>query len=851
MKRLTTLGAGIVLAMMSSPAWAQEPAANPAAPPPPPAPAPAAEEVTPPALKTRDEAKYPKEALEKKVEGTVGLELVVDEDGKVESARVTRSAGSGFDESALAAAKNFLFEPARKNGRPLRSAVQFNYEFHLPPEAAAPTPTPTPPPTPTPTPTAGEVRQAGADQSTLVLAQRPISAASSFAVRDREFQLRPIGSVQDILRVTPGLVLVQHSGGGKANQYFLRGFDADHGTDLALSIDGIPINMVGHAHGQGFADTNFIIPEVVERVEITKGPYFAYQGDFATAGAVNMVSRDDFEHSSIGLGVSGSPGHGSAGFRGLLIASPKFESGLKATFAAELGRQNGPFDNPENWDKYKLFNKLTYPISPTSSITLGEMSYGGAWHGSGQLPARAVEQGTVSRFGSIDPDEGGYTSRHQLFVQYKLRPSETSEIKALAYLGSYRFNLYSNFSLFIRDPDKGDEIEQRDRRTFYGGRVSYRVVHELEKVRFDTTMGGDLRQDDIHEELWNSVHRKEVLQLRNNNVHETMIGAWANEEITPVKWLRLNAGGRADSLAFSVDNKLAPGTDAKAPSSGVDSAHQLSPKTSLVLSPLQEDPAQVDLYVNYGHGFHSNDVRGAFAKPAVTPLTRAIGEEVGTRGRFFDRWDVAASFWQLDLASETVWIGDQGTTEVGGSTRRRGIELETRYEVTKWLAADLDVTFTKSEFKANAGNGSGLALAPKQTYSGGLSARHELGPGVVRGGLRFYGITDRPANDEGDIIAKGFTLFDLHAGYRLRRFDLAFDVENLFNQDSRAAQFDTTGRLRTEPALGAPIPVGFNCGSGGKLATGGAPGSFQGCEDVHFTPQYPLTLRVMATVYLD
>jgi TonB family protein len=854
MKKLTAVSAALMVALMGSSAFAQDPIPNPAPPPAPPAPGatpPAApDEVTPPVLKKQEQAAYPKEALDAKLEGTVGLELTVDEDGRVEDARVTRSASHGFDEAALTAARKFTFEPARKNGRALRSAVQFNYEFHLPPEAATPL---APPPGPIATPVAPppEVQQAGADQSTLVLAQRPISAASSFAVRDREFQLRPIGSVQDILRVTPGLVLVQHSGGGKANQYFLRGFDADHGTDLALSIDGIPINMVSHAHGQGFADTNFIIPEVVERVEITKGPYFANQGDFATAGAVNMVSRDDFEHSSVGMGISGSPGHGALGYRGLLIASPKFEGGLKATFAAEVGRQNGPFDNPENWDKYKLFNKVTFQINPTSSVSLMEMSYGGAWHGSGQIPARAVEQGLVSRFGSIDPDEGGYTARHQLGVQYKLRPSENSELKALVYLGVYRFNLFSNFSLHIRDPENGDEIQQKDRRSFYGGRVSYRVVHELEKVRFDTTIGGDGRNDDIHEELWNTVHRRELNEVRDNNVHQTFIGAFANEEITPVKWLRLNGALRADVLSFAVDNKLTPTGEKNVPTSGVDSAHQLSPKASLIVSPLQERDAQVDVYVNYGHGFHSNDVRGAFSRPAITPLTRAIGEEIGTRGRFFDRWDAAATLWQLDLDNETVWNGDDGTTAVGGATRRQGIELETRYEFTKWLAADVDMTFTKSQFKANAGNGNGLALAPKQTYSGGLSARHALGPGVVRGGLRFYGITDRPANDDGDIIAKGFTIFDLHAGYRLRRFDLAFDVENLFNQDSRAAQFDTTGRLRTEPAIGAPVPAGFNCGSNGKLATGGAPGSFQGCEDVHFTPQYPLTLRVMATIYLD
>lgn len=847
--RLSSSLAAVVVTLLALP---RQGAAQPAQPQLP-ATATATEDLQPPALERRAEAGYPEQARRERLEANVGLELVVGEDGRVLDAKVVSPAGHGFDEAALEAARSFVFTPARQGGRPVRSSVQFTYEFHLPPEPAA-APVAAPPPLTTAPAAAGapEVRQSGADQATLVLAQRPISAASSFAVRDREFQLRPIGSVQDILRVTPGLVLVQHSGGGKANQYFLRGFDVDHGTDLALSIDGIPINMVSHAHGQGYADTNFIIPEVVERVEVTKGPYFANQSDFATAGAVNMVTRDAFEHSSIGFGAGGSPGHGALSYRGLLIASPKLEK-MKATFAAELGRQNGPFDNPEGWNKYKLFNKLTFELNESSSLTIGQMSYGGAWHGSGQLPARLVERG-LSRFGSIDPDEGGYTSRHQAYVQYKLRPSDNSELKALAYVGTYRFNLFSNFTLNLRDPDNGDEIEQVDRRTFYGGRVSYRVVHEVEGVRFDTTIGGDGRNDDIHAELRNTLHRKELSRVVDNDVHSTFIGAFANEEVTPVKWLRLNGGGRADMVAFAVDDKLPAGTPGAA-ASGVDSAHQFSPKASVAVSPLQTEPAQLDVYVNYGHGFHSNDVRGAFAKERVTPLTRAVGEEVGTRARLLDRWDLAVALWQLDLENETVWIGDEGTNEAGEATTRRGIELETRFEITKWLAADLDLTFTRSQFKANAGNGSGLALAPKQTWSGGLSGRHSLGPGVVRGGLRFYGIGDRPASDDGELVAPGFTIFDLHAGYRLRRFDVAFDVENLFDSNSRAAQFATTGRLRTEPGVGQPIPAGFaGCGSNGRLASspsGGADGRFYGCEDVHFTPQYPLTLRLMATVYLD
>jgi TonB family protein len=845
--RAVTIGAALTISCPN--AWA-EVAPSPDAPAPDAAPDPpsaAADEIVPPMLRSQEPASYPEAALRDRIEGHVELELTIDENGRVLNARVVALAGHGFDEAAAEAARKFTFEPAHRKGVAVRSKILFIYEFHLP-EA----PPLTPPAAPQPEPSKAAATT-GPESTVVVLGSRPISAASSFSVRDRDFQLRPIGSVQDILRVTPGLVLVQHSGGGKANQYFLRGFDADHGTDIALSIDGVPINMVSHAHGQGFSDTNFIIPEVVERVEISKGPYFANQGDFATAGAVNMVSRNGFEHSSIGFGLAGSPGHGALGYRGLLIASPTLGS-AKATFAAEVGRSNGPFDNPEHWDKYKLWNKLTFAPGPSSQLSIGEMSYGANWHGSGQIPARAAEQGLISRFGSLDPDEGGNTARHQVFAQYRVRPNEHSELKAMAYLGNYRFNLFSNFTLFLRDPERGDEIEQVDRRTFYGGRMSYRVVHELGGIKLDTTIGGDGRSDDIHEELWNTAERQQLEAVRLNAVHETFVGAFINEEVTPVSWLRVDLGGRADLLSFAVDDKLGS-TDPSAPKSGVAAAHQFSPKASLIVAPLQAEQAEVDVYANYGHGFHSNDVRGVFTSPAVSPLTRAIGGEFGSRARLFRRWDLAAALWQLDLDSETVWSGDEGTTEVGGATTRKGLEIETRYEVTPWLAADLDLTFTKSAFRENAGNGNGLALAPKQTWSGGISARHELGPGVARAGLRFYGIGARPASDDGVLVATGFTQLDLHAGYRHRWFDLAFDVENLLNQTFRSAQFDTVSRLPSEPAIGAAIPAGFDCGSRGRLAANpdGSPATnqFNGCEDVNYTPAYPLTARVMATLYLD
>ena len=821
----------------------------------PPAPA-STGEVVAPSLLEHSEPVYPADALAEQRRGSVELELTIDEQGRVVEAKVVRSAGQGFDEAALAAVRTWSFAPARQGSTAIRSVVQLAIPFEPP---LPPAPVASPPASPSAAKNAPAAEPSAPafqanTQSTLVIGRRPISAASSSAVRDRDFALRPIGSVQDILRVTPGLVMVQHSGGGKANQYFLRGFDADHGTDLALSIDGIPINLVSHAHGQGFADTNFIIPETVERVEISKGPYFANQGDFATAGAINLVTRDGFEHSSLGFGVGGSPGHGSPSYRGLLVASPRWDI-AKALFSAELGKEDGPFQNPEGWDKYKLFNKITFPVSPTSQFTIAESSYSGNWHGSGQIPARAVDSGVIGRFGSLDPSEGGNTARHQVSISYKLRPSETSELSALAYLGSYRFNLFSNFTLFLDDSQNGDEIEQVDRRTFYGSALSYRVSHALGGVRFDTTIGGSGRGDDIHEELWHSAERVQTAQLRGNNVHETLLGAFVNEEITPARWVRLDLGARADFLSFAVDNRLAT-SDPQNPHSGVDGAQQLSPKASLVTTPLQRANAELDVYLNYGHGFHSNDVRGAFSSPRVTPLTRAKGEELGARARLWQRWDFAAAGWLLVLDHETTWNGDDGTTAVSDATRRYGLELESRYEITPWLAVDGALSFTRSRFAA-AGheNGGGLALAPKQIWQGGLSGRHELGPGVARAGLRFYGIGDRPASDDGVLIAPGFTQFDLHLGYRQRWFDVAFDVENLFDGVFRGAQFATVSRLRSEPAVGQTLPTGFSCGGSARRAanpsSGQLDGRFWGCEDVDFTPAYPMTARVMATFFLD
>lgn len=796
------------------------------------------EPAEPPSLVTRTDAPYPPDAKRERREGSVELELLVGEDGKVIEAKVTTPAGHGFDEAALAAARSFVFTPATQGGKPIRSVVAFTYAFHLPAEE----PPPSAPPPAAPSPPPSEARQEGADQSTLVVAQRATNSASSLVVRERDFRLRPIGTAADILRVTPGLVVVQHAGGGKANQYFLRGFDADHGTDVALSVDGIPINMVSHGHGQGYADTTFIIPETIERVDVTKGPYAAEQGDFATAGAVNLVTKTDFEHAALGFAASGSPRYGSPSYRALVVASPKLER-TKPMLAAEIGRNNGPFENAERFDRYKAFGKVSFEPFAKTDVVVGAASYAGDWLGSGQIPARGVADGTLRRFGTLDPTEGGSSGRHQLFASLKSRPGDGRELEISTFAGQYRLNIVSNFTGFLNDPVSGDQITQKDRRTFAGGKASYRMTEKVGGVRFDTTFGGNVRVDAIDNALERTRARAFSSTTRKATIHESGAGVFAKEEIAPLSWLRVMGGARADFYSFSVDDALEQPSQAEGATGGTRGASQLSPKGSVVVSPLAGRDATLDLYANYGHGFHSNDARGVVrALDPVTPLTRAVGYEGGARARFFDRWDLTTAVWRLDLANETVWIGDEGTTETSGATRRFGIELGSRLALTDWLSADVDVTASRARY---VDSDEAVTLAPRATWAAGLSARH---PSGLRAGLRMYGIGDRPATGDRALTAEGFNLVDLHAGYTARRWDVAVDVENLFDTRYRSAQFATTSRLPSEPSTSAPALTGA-CGGGSRVVSNG--GSFGGCEDVNFTPGYPLTLRVMTTFYLD
>ena len=701
-------------------------------------------------------------------------------------------------------------------------------------------PAPTPPPAPAATPAAppapaDPAAASSARYAATVSADRPMSAASALTVRDQDLRLRPVQRVGDLLRVAPGLITVQHAGGGKANQYLLRGFDADHGTDIALSMDGIPINMVSHAHGQGYADTNFVIPELIERVEVYKGPYFTELGDFATAGAINLVTRKGFSENSVSL----SGGQFNT-IRAVAIASPTFGK-LRPLVAAEVSHSDGPFINPEGFNKYNVFAKLTYDISPSSFISLAVTSYGGDWRASGQIPSREVDAGRLDFFGYVDPTEGGSSARQNVYLAYALRPDKNSEFSALAYYSRYTLKLFSNFTLFSRDPENGDGIEQGDERNIGGLRASYRRRYTWRWLTSDTTIGASARYDDVHNSLYYQRARERLSPVVDHNVREASLSAYLKEELAFSRWVRLIAGVRADYFTFDVTDNREDLTTQEGATSGVRGDYRISPKATLVVSPHRT----TDLFVNFGFGFHSNDARGVVrAVDPVTPLTPALGYEIGARTRLWNRLDLAASFWGLDLDSELVWVGDEGTTEDSGATRRLGFELEGRMRILDWLFADLDVTVNSAQFRQNAGNGNAVALAPRFTLAGGLSVLTKFG---LRGAVRVTGVAARPATEDEFLIAEGFWLLDAQVGYRWRRFEVSLSVENFTNRTYKLAQFATTSRLRTEPPTTAPPPP--NACPGGTRAQTGDDGNFVGCEDVNFSPGYPINVQARGTFY--
>jgi outer membrane receptor protein involved in Fe transport len=650
-------------------------------------------------------------------------------------------------------------------------------------------------------------------------AERAPTAASSQTITGGELKLRPRLRPADVLGAATGLVVVQHAGGGKANQYFLRGFDIDHGTDLLLSVDGIPINLVSHGHGQGYADLHFIIPELIASLEVHKGPFYAELGDFATAGAVNMRLADHFHESqaSFSMGQYGI-------YRGLGIVSRDIGEDWRFVVAGEAQAQDGPFENPERLRRFNAYARVTHDFSPTSSMALTWMSYAGRWNASGQIPLREVEAGRLDRFGTIDPSEGGASQRHGGSARFKAQ-FEDADLEVTAYGVRYDWRLYSNFTFFLEDPINGDMIEQTDERWLSGLDARTSFHHHFGPLKLATRFGTQIRYDAIDNALYHDVARERLEPRALGHINQTNVGLYVDERMTFEDVAALRLGVRLDRADASVEDGLDDPATLGNANGGTAGATLVSPKAALTLTPIE----QLQLFLDFGRGFHSNDARGAVrAEDPADLLVVATGYEVGTRIIPWEHLAFSVAGFRIDLDSEQVYVGDAGTTEPSGATTRIGVEAGARLDFGRSFFATTEVTLTKGEYVANGGNGGAIALAPTRTVVAGFGGRAEWAElvgtpaGTTFGGVWLRHVGARPATEDGSLEAEGFTVVDLQVGHRFGPFETTLDVQNLLNTEWREVQFATESRLPNEAA-----PV----------------------EEIHFAPGWPLTVRATTTVY--
>ena len=617
---------------------------------------------------------------------------------------------------------------------------------------------------------------------------------------DIDLKLNPVNTSQDILRKVPGLFIAQHAGGGKAEQIFLRGFDIDHGTDIQLTADGLPVNMVSHAHGQGYADLHFLIPETVKSVDFGKGPYYTSKGNFSTAGYAAFNTYDKLPESMIKLEVGRWNTQRLLGMVDLI----EDRENSSAYLATEYMSTDGPFESSQNLRRLNLFAKYTTRIKD-NQLSLQASTFTSRWDASGQIPERAVRTGMITRFGAIDDTEGGQTARTNILASYKAVLDQDRILETKLYYSRYDFELYSNFTFFLNDPQHGDQIRQREQRDIWGFGTSLYQPLRLGNQLFDLELSAGFRYDQIfNNELSRTLNRRQTIEpIALGDIAEANSYAYANLEWEKANWL-LNGGLRLDYLNFLLQDHLQPTYQTQS-----NAAALLSPKFNVFYTP----STSWQLYLKSGKSFHSNDTRVVIAQGGREILPAAYGADLGTIYKPFKRLYLNAALWLLYLEQEFVYVGDEGVVEPSGKTVRRGVDLGLRYQLNRYLFADTDLTLTKPQTMYAPEGESYIPLAPTITNTGGISLTNWKG---FSGSLRYRYLANRAANEDRSVLAEGYFLTDLTLNYRYRKTDFGLSIDNLFNSKWREAQFLTESRLKDE---GAPV------------------------EEIHFTPGTPFFMK--------
>ena len=614
-----------------------------------------------------------------------------------------------------------------------------------------------------------------------------------------DLNMHPVQSSQDLLRLVPGLFIAQHQGGGKAEQIFLRGFDADHGTDVNVSVDGMPVNLVSQAHGQGYADLHFLIPETIAGYDFGKGVYYADKGDFTTAGYVAYRTKDFLDQNMVKV-EGGEFNTGRIVALLNLLPSAAHLKGQSAYVAAEGLYFDGPFHYPEHFNRGNLFGKFITPLGTANKLTLTLSTLSSKWRAAGEIPNRAVAEGYIAdRFGVIDSAQGGNTTRTNAILRLQTKLNDHLDLENQLYYSHYFFNLISNFTFYYFYPTAGDEFRQHEQRNLYGynGKLTHKTY--LDNATLTSAAGWGLRYDQINPStLAHTLNGDTILNyIQLGSIRETNVNGYLDETLQTGKWL-FNAGLRLDYLHFYYDNG-APASDTSAAIyNGVNPRTGktiLSPKLNIQYT----IDAQTQLYLKLGKGFHSNDARIVIANKGYEILPAAYGADLGLNWKPIQKLYLNAALWWLYLRQEFTYGADLGDQAVspGGRTRREGIDLSARYQITDWLFANLNVDLARPRDLDAVKGANYLPLAPTFTSTASLDFRL---PGGWNGGINYRYLHNRPANEQYTRTALGYFVTDLSLNYTKKKYEIGLAVENLFNQQWNESQFEYTSRLKYENA---------------------------------------------------
>jgi hypothetical protein len=626
-----------------------------------------------------------------------------------------------------------------------------------------------------------QLKQGIVDLSELVIS--PASSSFRFnTISKIDLSTRPVKSSQELLRIVPGLFIAQHQGGGKAEQIFLRGFDIDHGTDINISVDGLPVNMVSHAHGQGYADLHFVIPELVKNVDYGKGPYYAGYGNFNTAGYVNLQTINKLDKNRIQVEAGQFNTFRSLVMMNLLNIN---NSRQNAYIAGEFLYSDGPFKSPQHFTRFNIQGKYNLSVNSDNDLSVTLSSFSSKWDASGQVPARAVNRGMIDRFGAIDDTEGGNTGRTNAAIKLTSKLKNGSAIENQFFYSRYNFNLFSNFTFFLNDPVNGDQIKQKEKRNIIGYNGVYTKQEEWKGFRVSSTKGLGFRYDRTgNSELSHTLNKSATLQeIQRGNVKELNAFAYIDEKVQKGNWL-FNTGIRFDYFHFAYQDKLNPRQPGR-------SKTIISPKLNIEYNISKS----LQAYVKTGKGFHSNDTRVVVASSGKEILPAAYGSDLGVMWKPLPGLLINSALWYLYLQQEFVYVGDEGVVETAGKTKRYGIDFSARYQFSKNLFADADWNFSRARSIEAAKGKNFIPLAPILTSTGGISYKHTTG---LNGSLRYRYIKSRPANEDNSVTAKGYLISDLALNYTQQKYEAGIVIENIFNTKWNEAQFETTSRLKNE-----------------------------------------------------